>query len=178
MPLEHLAQLWELCFGDTEDTALEFLSIPDVITLTEERDERSIAMASLVPVSTECGQNGVYVYGVCVHPKHRGQGIFRELMARCEAFAKDKDADFLCLIPADDGVRNAYKKMGYDIEVATPQNRESVSVGIFSLSEDFTKFAVPDGEPSSNIKYGLLKPLEHFDAQNKKYSFLHHMGEC
>jgi len=178
MPSEYLAQLWELCFGDSKETAIEFLSIPDVVTLTSERDGEDIAMASLVPVSTEHGQNGVYVYGVCVHPKHRGKGIFRELMARCEVFAKDKGADFLCLIPADDSVRNAYKKMGYNIEVATAQNRVSDDVGIFSLSEDFTKFAVPDSEPSFNIKCGLLKPLGHFDTQNKKYSFLYHMGEC
>ncbi len=178
MSIHELASLWELCFGDSRETALEFFSVPDVVTLTEEYNGVTVAMASLVPVSTSLGQNGVYVYGVCVHPEHRGKGLFRKLMERCEKAAADDRADFLCLIPADVGVLRAYQKMGYTTVVNTASFIQTDCIQIFSTSSDFNEFAKPECEMQSDIKYGLLKPINNFDVQNKKYHFLYHMGEC
>ena len=178
MSLSELSSLWSLCFGDPVETAMEFLSISDVKTLVEYSDGVPVAMASLVPVATELGQKGEYVYGVCVHPTFRGKGLFRTLMSRCECEASGNGAEFLCLIPEQESLFVAYKKMGYAVEINTAAHIFADSIGIVSLSAKFKSFAIPDGEPIRELKYGLLKPLGAFETQNKKFSFLHHMGEC
>lgn len=178
MSLSELSALWSLCFGDTKETAAEFLSIPDVKTLVEYSDGVPVAMASLVPVATELGQKGEYVYGVCVHPAFRGKGLFRTLMNRCEREAIKNGAEFLCLIPEQESLFVAYKKMGYAVEINTAAHVFADSIGIVTLSEQFKSFAIPEGETGRELKYGLLKPVRAFETQNKKFSFLYHMGEC
>ena len=170
-------ELWTLCFEDSRETAEEFFSLRGVGTLTEYSPQGELAgMASLVPVSDSLGGRGYYAYGVCVHPSFRGQGLFRKLMLRCEETAREQGASYLCLIPADAELRDTYIRMGYEIPVELcTGGREGVAIR--SGSEDFSRFAQTDAEPSVEMR-GLLKPFDESYSSDMKFYFPERMGEC
>lgn len=167
--------LFCLCFGDTKQTANEFFSIKEVDTLTEYSDERLSAMASLIPLCTEDKKTGFYVYAVCVHPDFRGLGGFRRIMQRCEGYAKERGADFLCLIPATERLASSYGHMGYSKRVLLYDSADSHAQKIYVLSDDFLRFATPEGNSDTEITFGLLKPLT--DISDEKYAFASPMGD-
>ena len=170
-------ELWLLCFDDTPNTPKELFDISDIDTLYEYREDTLIAMATLVPVKTDTELMGYYAYGVCTHPKYRGQGTFKRLMERCEHYATDKNADFLCLIAADKALADTYRRMGYSFPVTLAGNEcPEGSIGISSLSNSFSKFAESDDSADTITLYGLLKPLFPMN-ENLKFSFSEHMGE-
>jgi len=109
--------LWTLCFEDGAELPEALLAMPDVSCYVRLDGEQVIAMAFAVPVRAQNGMMGDYLYGVCVHPEHRGRGLFRDLMAEAEACALGKGRDFLCLIPADERLRRTYASMGYVLSV-------------------------------------------------------------
>lgn len=167
--------LFCLCFGDTEQTATEFFSIKEVATITEYSEGRLSAMASLIPLCMEDKKVGFYVYGVCVHPDFRGLGGFRRIMQGCEDYAKEKGADFLCLIPATPLLASSYGRMGYSKRVQLYDGADSDAQRIYLLSEDFARFAIPAGDSDTEIDFGLLKPLA--DIPDKKHAFASPMGD-
>ncbi len=174
---EKMKKLWVLCFGDPYEVAEEFFSLRGVETLTEEREGKTAGMASLVPVSDSLGGRGYYVYGVCVSPEYRGEGIFKRLMSRCEERAREDGLDYLCLIPVNSGIAAAYEKMGYSVRVSLCTDTDGSRAGIVSESADFAEFSLSDGE-FSGAQCGLLKPIrEDFDT-NIGFSFPNRMGEC
>ena len=169
-------ELFALCFGDSEESVREFFAIDDVITLTEYESCELVAMASLVPLTTEGGMRGFYAYGVCVHPNHRGKGAFRRIMSSCEAYAKECEADFVCLIPADERLAESYRRMGYDKKIELCHNADKDSERILVSSKGFLEYAMPDGYERGAIPYGLMKPLgEHHKQQ---MAFFSPMGDC
>ncbi len=170
-------ELWLLCFDDSPNTPRELFAISDIDTLSLYQQDTLIAMATLVPVKTDAGLTGYYVYGVCTHPNYRGKGVFKHLMERCERYTKEKNADFLCLIAADKSLADTYRRMGYSFSVSLAGNDLTEgSVGIGSVSESFSKFAEPDENSDTEGLYGLLKPLFSAD-ENLKFFFSEHMGE-
>ena len=169
--------LWALCFGDDISVAREFFTISDIVTLTTTENGELVAMASLVPVSTDNGLLGLYVYGVCTHPDHRGRGHFRTLMERCESIALAEKKDFLCLIPANYTVALTYRRMGYTIDVSLCKDKKDTDTKISSMSKEFSEYAIPNEECLS-FDHGLLKPLSEKMTNGQSFSFLKHMGEC
>ena len=169
-------KLFSLCFGDSEGSARELFSIEDITTLTENNGNLTSAMATLVPLRSETGLSGFYAYGVCVHPEHRGKGAFRRIMESCEAYAKDRHADFICLIPADTRLSDSYGRMGYTDKIALCHNADKYSERIFVLSEKFIEYATPEGDGKGPIPYGLMKPLTSFEARDM--AFFSPMGDC
>ena len=170
-------ELWLLCFDDEPNIPKELFSLVDIETLCDYQENELIAMATLVPVKTSTGLSGYYAYGICTHPKHRGKGVFKRLMERCEDYAKDKNAAFLCLIAADSSLADTYRRMGYSFSVSLAgEDTPSKAIKIRSLSEAFSKFAKPDEIAECEGLYGLLKPLFSAD-ENLKFAFSEYMGE-
>ena len=169
-------ELFSLCFGDSEESVSEFFAIDDVITLTEYAQKTLVAMASLVPLTTDSGMRGFYAYGVCVHPHHRGKGAFRRIMSSCEAYAKECGADFVCLIPADERLAESYIRMGYVQKTELCHNAGKDSERIFTSSKGFIEYAMPDGDGRGAISYGLMKPLG--TQRERKMAFFSPMGDC
>ena len=56
---------------------------------------------------------GVYLCGLATHPEWRRRGIMADLMKEAEEDIKSRGFDFTFLIPADDHLREYYKKKGY-----------------------------------------------------------------
>ncbi len=170
-------ELWRLCFDDSPNTPRELFSISDIETLSLYKEDTLTAMATLVPVKTNTGLTGYYLYGVCTNPKYRGMGFFKSLMERCERYAKEKSTDFLCLIAADKALAETYRRMGYSFSVSLAGDELiEGAIEIRSLSESFSEFAESDENSNTQSLYGLLKPLFSAD-ENLKFFFSEHMGE-
>ena len=97
-------------------------------------------------------------------------------MASCEAYAKEKGADFVCLIPADERLAGSYGRMGYTEKIELCHNAEADSERIFVLSEAFLDFAKPEGNEKGPIPFGLMKTL--CGRHVRKMAFFSPMGDC
>ena len=169
-------ELWLLCFDDSLDTARSFLEIKDIETVTEREGDTLSAMASLVPVRCDSGELGFYAYGVCTRPEHRGRGAFRRIMRLCEERALSVGAAFVCLIAADERLRDTYRRMGYTVSVSLAHRASTNDTHISCLSQEFLSFAEPDGALPDDSQFGLLKPLANINT-NVGFAFSSHMGE-
>ena len=168
-------KLFSLCFGDSEESACEFFSIADIETITEYAHGELVSMASLVPLKTESGLCGFYAYGVCVHEDHRGKGLFARIMERCEEYAREMGADFVCLIPADHRLANTYMRFGYTERVELCDGDLKDKEPIYTLSPDFIRFAESEEDRAATVDFGLLKFIK--DVSGKKFAFFSHMGD-
>ena len=174
---EKMIDLWVLAFGDSREIAEEFFSLGGIDTLTETEGDALAGMASLIPVGDSLGGRGYYVYGVCVAPEYRGQGLFRRLMGRCEEFATERGADYLCLIPTNRGVAEAYRKMGFSHRVSLSPDASAEDARIVSENADFSAFAISDKD-FTGADCGLMMPLSEAYFKNTSYCFPERMGEC
>lgn len=59
-------------------------------------------------------QQWAYVYAVVTDPDFRGRGLCRRLFARAEALWHRQGYAGVLLVPADEGLREMYRKMGYE----------------------------------------------------------------
>lgn len=192
--IEDKIRLFCDAFGDSEKTAREFFSCKDIITVIEYVGDRLAAMASLIPIHAENGvccqleqmasirrnNCGYYIYGVCVDKKFRGMGLFRSVMEKAEDKALANDADFVCLIPADESLAATYYKWGYDIEILNVDESPYVDKRIFIDSVDFRNFAIPAIDVGECRRmYGLMKVLNKkiFSPDNRNFAFGDHMGD-
>ena len=165
------------CFSDSADTAKEFFSCKDVITISIQKDNRLAAMASLVPILAEDNVKGFYIYGVCVAMDFRQRGLFRDVMSRAENEAKNKGASFVCLIPADNMLEATYRRFGYNTVVGATSTESEKKIVL--LSDDFRRFAYCDGNVDKPHRSGLLKCIERYDftVRDGEYSFVDAMGD-
>lgn len=170
-------ELWALCFGDSVEFAREFFAIDGITTVCEYSGDKLIGMASMIPLLSDNDLRGDYVYGVCVHPEHRGNGVFRKLMQRCEALALKNGNDFICLIPATASLVRSYSKMGYSIPVALCDSDRDSSEKLNVACEGFRRFANVEEDTRPAVSFGLMKPLNALIAENMSFSFSGRMGE-
>ena len=165
------------CFGDSADTAREFFSCKDVLTISISEDDRLAAMASLVPILAGDNVKGFYIYGVCVAREFRHRGLFREIMSRAENEAKNRGASFVCLIPADDVLDATYRRFGYNTVVSATKTEADKKIVL--CSKDFERFASCDEGIEKHHRNGLLKSIKenYFTAHDGEYAFSCAMGD-
>jgi hypothetical protein len=72
-----------------------------------------------------------YVYAVATDPRHRGKGLCRKLMEDVHALLQDRGYDSVMLVPADEDLREMYRKMGY--EDCTRISSLSCNAGVISV---------------------------------------------
>ena len=181
-------------FGDSEETAKEFFSCDDIITVTEYVGNRLAATASLVPIYAQNGMHcqleqmssivrkicGYYIYGVCVDKDFRGMGLFPLIMKKTEAEALERNADFVCLIPADSQLETTYRKWGYNVEIENPAEPNYLGKRIFVDSPSFRDFALPTETVTDSKKMcGLMKVFNKkiFAPSNREFAFGDFMGD-
>ena len=165
------------CFGDSAEVAKELFSCRDVTTVCKYNEDRLAAMASLVPILADDKISGFYIYGVCVAENERGRGLFREIMQAAENKAVESGASFVCLIPADNRLKDTYMSFGYDIEVLPKGCNAGKKIRL--LSDDFRIFARCD-KPVSDVQMsGLIKSFDKnvFCPCDKEFVFLDDMGD-
>ena len=114
MSLEPLKNLWRLAFGDSEafiDCFFSTAYAPErcqSITL-----EGRLAAALYWLDASFQGQKFAYLYAVATHPDFRSRGLCRDLMADTHAHLAQLGYDGTLLMPAEAGLRQMYRKMGY-----------------------------------------------------------------
>lgn len=105
--------LWAAAFGDD--------GWIDSFFRTAYRPENTLAIfregqlaAGLAWMQTSCqGRKLAYLYAVATAPEYRHQGLCRELMANAQKTLAAGGYDGSVLVPADDGLRQMYARMGY-----------------------------------------------------------------
>lgn len=139
---EDFLNLWEKCFGDSRETAEEFLSRmgPDLecFVLTEENEAESIPLSTktrnsdgnnsqkvragltrflmgelILPEETNRRPGKIWCsYAICTEPEFRGRGYGSCITKRAADIAEAEGA-LSVLSPADSGLVDFYRNIGY-----------------------------------------------------------------
>jgi len=112
--IPRLVQLWKEAFGEYDgfwELFLETGFLPDHCRCITENGQ---PIAGLYWFDCSCcGEKIAYIYAVVTDPNLRGRGLCRKLMEDVHALLKQRGYASAMLVPADDGLREMYRKMGY-----------------------------------------------------------------
>lgn len=109
-----LKSLWQLAFGDSEETIEQFFAAaydPQRCRCIPDGEEIAAALYWL-----DCeaeGQKLAYIYAVATHPDYRGRGLCRTLMEDTHRLLADRGYAGAVLMPAGEALRQMYGKLGY-----------------------------------------------------------------
>ena len=115
---DSLKELFVLCFEDSVETVNAFFEK----TVSPERVvaifDGNKAVSSLYLLESDIlidgvSHNAYYVYGVCTHPDYRNKGLMKKLFHFTEKIAKERNIDYLFLVPAEEELFDAYSKFGF-----------------------------------------------------------------
>ena len=113
--LPRLVQLWKEAFGEYDGFWELFLDtgyLPDHCRCLTENDQ---PIAGLYWFDCSCCNDRIaYIYAVVTDPDHRGRGLCRKLMDAVHGLLKQQGYASAMLVPADEGLRKMYRKMGYE----------------------------------------------------------------
>lgn len=114
--LDDCKKLWHLCFHEDYayiDFFFKNMFAPGRL-LVYESAGHAVSMMFLLDCMLE-GKKGKYIYAACTHPAFRKRGLMGELLeyAKRQIVSPD-EIDFLCLVPATDGLFDYYTKNGFD----------------------------------------------------------------
>ena len=167
--------VFAVCFGDTREDVDAFYAIPDAVCIEEKENGETVGIAHVLPVFLE-GYRGGYLFAIGVAPAHRGKGLLRTLLRRCEAFCRAWGLDFVCLIPATDALASTYRRHGYTTELATVSgDAEANSHPVLCLSDEFLSYG-KHGSCEGAPKTGLAKSLSGSPLPTPAH-FISPMGE-
>lgn len=113
--IPQLVRLWKEAFGEYDgfwELFLETAFLPDHCRCITEHGQ---VLAGLYWFDCSCASDKIaYVYAVVTDPHQRGRGLCRKLMADVHSLLKDTGYASVMLVPADEGLREMYRKMGYE----------------------------------------------------------------
>ena len=110
-----LRQLWKVVFGDEDAFLDRFFSLafaPERCLCAREGTVLA-AMIHWLPCSRGNDRLG-YLYAVATAPEFRGRGICRALMEAAHTAMKEAGYTGALLYPQEEGLREMYRKMGYE----------------------------------------------------------------
>lgn len=112
-------KLWRLAFGDSEAYINRFFECcgPHTQSMVLEESGEVRGATQLLPVTLR-GAAGeryrcAYVYGVCIHPDHQGQGLGRAMASYADFYLQEKGFDCAVTVPAEDGLHRFYALQGF-----------------------------------------------------------------
>ena len=113
--IPQMIRLWKEVFGEYDgfwELFMDTAFLPDHCRCITEAGQ---PIAGLYWFDCSCGSDRIaYVYAVATDPRYRGKGLCRMLMAKVHTLLKDQGYDSVMLVPADPGLREMYRKMGYE----------------------------------------------------------------
>ena len=113
--IQQLLCLWKEVFGEHDgfwELFLHTAFLPDHCRCITENGQ---IIAGLYWFDCSCGDDKIaYIYAVATDPVHRGRGLCRKLMEDVHALLKQQGYSSIMLVPADEGLREMYRKMGYE----------------------------------------------------------------
>lgn len=155
--LRGVRALWCRVFGDQPEWVDRFLArfYDPQLCFTHSEEGRVVAMAHIVPLTTELGRTA-YLYAVAVDEPFRGRGLARKVIS--EALAKVREGwggefDAVCVIPADEGLRALYAKFGFADECFAMSfgSRGGDRLGEECFTGAHSTFDLGTGEPTRDL---------------------------
>ncbi len=115
---DSLKELFTLCFEDsleTVDALFDKTVSPERVVAIFDGKK---AVSSLYLLESDILIGGVsydayYVYGVCTHPDYRKKGLMKNLFHFTEKLVKERNVDYLFLVPAEDYLFDIYSQFGF-----------------------------------------------------------------
>lgn len=111
--LPALRRLWRDIFGDSEafiDTF--YAALPTVGTCAVcELDGRIVGMAHALTAMEYDGRRLCYLYAVAVESSVRRQGIGEAVVGKTVALARERGAELVCTLPANEGLTPWYERI-------------------------------------------------------------------
>ena len=151
--IRQLLQLWKAVFGEYDGFWELFLDTgfqPDHCRCLAENGQ---VTAGLSWFDCSCGKDKIaYVYAVVTDPSHRGKGLCRKLMADVHSLLQQQDYAGVMLVPAESGLREMYRKMGYD-ECTT------VSELVCTVGETAAEIRTIDAEKYARLRREYLPEM-------------------
>lgn len=115
---DSLTDLWQSCFGDSEDYIRLFLDTlwTENNGLVLRKNGKITSMLFLLDGSLRCGGEQTrsgYIYAACTAPEHRGKGYMSALLNGADDIARRQGKEFLCLVPSEQSLFEYYARFGY-----------------------------------------------------------------
>lgn len=133
--IPQLVKLWKEVFGEYDGFWELFLETGFLTDHCRCITENGHPIAGLYWFDCSCSSDKIaYIYAVVTDPRHRGRGLCRKLMEDVHNLLKRRGYACAMLVPADDGLREMYRKMGYE---------DCTTIGGFSCTA---------GEPAAEVR--------------------------
>ncbi len=117
---QEIIHVWQECFGDDVSFIQTFLSryyFSDSV-FTHEEDGHIVGICFIVLCDTEIGTIG-YLYAIGTLPAYRGKGIANKLVREAIAKCRKQQLAAVALIPADEGLKQYYRRFGFGEQLCT-----------------------------------------------------------
>ncbi len=113
--IPRLVQLWKEAFGEYDGFWELFLDTGFLADHCRCITKNGQPIAGLYWFDCSCGSDKIaYIYAVVTDPSHRGKGLCRTLIEDVHALLKNRGYTSAMLVPADEGLREMYRKMSYE----------------------------------------------------------------
>lgn len=113
--IRQLLQLWKAVFGEHDGFWELFLETGFQSSHCRCILENNQVLAGLYWFDCSCGTDKIaYIYAVVTDPAHRGKGLCRKLMTDVHSLLEAQGYASAMLVPAEEGLREMYRKMGYE----------------------------------------------------------------
>ena len=114
--LAEIKNLWTEIFDDGTEGFFDFISsvtAPEDFYIIREDGKTASMLIAVTDVEYK-GKKGFYLYSACTAPEFRNRGFMNELVNFAVEDRKSQGKEFCVLQPANEGLFEFYKKMGFD----------------------------------------------------------------
>lgn len=103
--------IWQEAFGDSEQDILFFAdNVKNAKCFGNYVDDNLASMLYFVPCTLN-GSDANYIYAACTKVEFKSNGYMTQIIDYCK-----QNYNLICLIPANEGLIDFYKKRGLDIK--------------------------------------------------------------
>lgn len=160
-----LKEIWKEAFGDTDDFIDLFFSMAFSKSSSLCVYDNDFLAASLYWFDGYVGnEKAAYIYGVATKKAHRGRGFSSALIKRTHELLAKKGYQVSVLVPADAGLFNFYRRLGYTECCFIELEKQF-------FSEKRTTLTKISAEEYLNLRNDYLPP-NTFIFDNKRLRFL------
>ncbi len=152
---EDIAKVWRISFSDTDAYIKQFWDamFKPENTLVYRVEGVAVAMyfflESQVVINGK-GYSAYYLYAAATLPKYRGKGYMSKLIEKGIDIAKQRNVDFIVLVPAEESLFDYYGKFGFE----TKFNKKSVTLSHKQLLSVMKK-----AEENDNIDFFKVRQI-------------------
>ncbi len=125
--IPELKRMWNVCFGDSECDIQSFFNTAFSPEKCVVADAFGSVVSALYLLESDIYINNkpefsYYVYAVSTLPEHRHNGLMKKTLSFAASAAKEKNAEFLFLVPETRELFSMYEKLGYENGISYSEN--------------------------------------------------------